>query len=49
MVSLIGAVSPIGSIEAERAAHGKHWLKTGFHSKTTTDRLENDANLIQTE
>ena len=43
---LIGAVSPIGSTEPERAASGIRRLKTVFRS-TMTDRLESNLNLLQ--
>ena len=43
---LIGAVSPIGSTEAERAASGIRRLKTDFRS-TMTDPRESDLNVLQ--
>ena len=43
---LIGAVSPIGSTEAERTASGIRRLETFFRS-TITDRRESDLNLPQ--
>ena len=43
---LIGAVSPIGSTEAERAGSGIRRLKTDFRS-TMTDRRESDLNVLQ--
>ena len=43
---LIGAVSPIRSTEAERAASGIGRLKTAFRN-TMTDRRESDSNLLQ--
>ena len=43
---LIGAVSPIGSTKAERAASGMLRLKTAFRS-TMNDCQESDMNLLQ--
>ena len=42
----IGATSPIGSTEAERAASGVRRLKTPYRS-TMSDTREGDLNLIQ--